>query len=445
MAHSLYILYSGGSVDLNSGNIRMLTQYVPRMGDGVSVTDSVELEFSGTSATDIQTAAQSVQKAMADAVRLTLNKSNAADKVYLHYKPEGIAKAYRTELMPASTKEWRLELDEDSLGKARWEDAFKVKGLLVWKRADWWEDASSYYLPLANVGGTFTAGTVTNHQNEAGTASFYVSISGGSITGDVATPAILHYTNLVNDAAKVGNLYVGQFVEGIKNTTPAPGTLIFEGTASADAGCSGGSYTALSFAGTVEASMISWTIPATNAYEGHRYKFIARFKDSFAFTDLYLKAKYEIGGAVLAETRWQLAAANEQLQVIGSMKLPPMRGTYTGGSVALYSKRAGGAGTVNFDYMAAIPQDGWRTYAPIGGLGYNQKLYDDPGNESLYTADLTTSEFTKTHYASEGEPVKLVPGVDNTLYFLHETTGGTADITRTAEIKIAYRPRRRLI
>ena len=441
MAHSLYIVYSGGTVNLNSGNIRMLTEYVPRMGDGDKVTDSVELEFSGTATSDIQAAVLGVQRAMADAVRFQNNKMG--DRVFVYHQPIGYASAYRSELVQANSKEWRLELDDDTMGKARWEDAFKVKGLLVWKRSDWWENPD--YTMLATTNALGAGGTVTNDQNEAGTASFYLAVAGTAITGDVASPVTIRYKNATNDAAEIGAVYIGHYAEGFSDT-PSADSLMFQGTATADAGCSGGAYTALSFAGTVEANMISWAIPSAEVYRGRSYKMIARFKDAPAFSDLYLKAKLMTGSSVIGETRWQLTTAGQQLQPIGSMKVMPQSGVQTAYSdvtLALYSKRAGGAGTINFDYLVAMPQDSWQSYSPISGLGYDETIVNIPTDNQFYSSGGGSAFFT--HFVDEGEPIKLVPGVDNTLYFLHSTTGGSATINRTSHVALVYHPRRRTI
>lgn len=444
MANSLYIVYSGGTVNLNSGNITMLTQYVPRMGDGSKVVDSVELDFSGTAVANIQTAVQSVNKAIGEAVRYTNSKTG--DKVYVYHQPNGYDTVYRSELMPASTKDWRLELDTDSMGKARWEDAYKVRGVLTWTRGDWWEKSTAVSVGGTNVMGT--AGTIINNQDEANTKSFYFSVDGANIAGDTPSPLYIQYKNTTNDAAEVGSVYIGQYVDGLY-AAPSPDNLMFQGTASADAGCSGGSYTALVFAGTVEESLISWTIASADDYRGRSYKMVARLKDTFAYTDLYLQAKVLSGSAVLGETRLKLADANQQLQIIGSLKLSPAANgntNYTDLSLALYSKRAGGGGTINLDYIAAIPQDGWRSYKAISGLAYNEEIYDNPVEDSFYTISAAPGNpAVFTHYVDEGDPLNLVPGVDNTIYFLHNTTGGTAPIDRTSLITLYHYPRRRTI
>jgi len=47
-----------------------------------------------------------------------------------------------------------------------------------------------------------------------------------------------------------------------------------------------------------------------------------------------------------------------------------------------------------------------------------------------------------THKVDEGEPLMLVPGVKNVLYFLQDDTDGAAEITRTGSVVVKIHPRR---
>jgi hypothetical protein len=445
MAHVLNIEYGGGTVNLNSGNIRMMEQYVPRTGNGVDVTDSVELEFSGTAVADLQTAIQSVEDVMAQAVEF--QQSGMGKRVFVVYQPDGAASASRSELIPANDSEWRLTLDSDSLSHARWMGTTKyVNGLLVWKRRDWWDGAETT-VALTNSNGTATTDPleIASHQDGAG-ADFYVEIAADQIAGSVKAPAILKFANTTDDANGVDNLYVGHFVASGSYEPPAGTALVMEGAGTADANCSGGEYAALSWADENETQLETWTIDSA-LYRARPYRMIARFQDDFAYTDLWLKVKLLSGATVIGETRWAQMSAGPCLQAIGNLKIPPFdhRAYVDLGdlTLALYSKRAAGAGTLNLDYLAALPLDSWRKYSAISGLPYGETLTDNPYDGTLVTDDGTDN--TVTHQVEEGAGVLLWPGDKQRLYFLHDLTDGTAPIGRTATVQVLYRPRRRTL
>jgi hypothetical protein len=108
--------------------------------------------------------------------------------------------------------------------------------------------------------------------------------------------------------------------------------------------------------------------------------------------------------------------------------------------VALYEKRAAGAGTLTLDFLAAIPQDSWRKFDAIVGLAYNETLVDNPVEDTLVTKYSTNYKIT--HKLTEGDAIMLQPGVKNVLYFLHDTATGTAPIARTANVVVKCHPRR---
>jgi hypothetical protein len=110
-------------------------------------------------------------------------------------------------------------------------------------------------------------------------------------------------------------------------------------------------------------------------------------------------------------------------------------------TLGLYEKRASGSGTLNLDYLFILPQDGWRKYGAITGLGYGETLVDDPVREVLYTDD-GTSGYKVTNKIEEGEGLMLRPGVKNYMYFLQMDTDGDAPIDRTANVVVKAHARR---
>jgi hypothetical protein len=160
-----------------------------------------------------------------------------------------------------------------------------------------------------------------------------------------------------------------------------------------------------------------------------------------------LKAKLLTGTTVIAETRWDLVDDGKELQVIGTLTIPPYGmgepidvGNLT---LGLYEKRAAGAGEIKLDYMILIPQDSWRKYSMIStGLAYNETMIDDPIRDVLLTEDVGGGTYKVTHRIEEGDPLMLRPGEKNVLYFLQDITSGEAPIDRTATVTIKAHARR---
>jgi len=325
----------------------------------------------------------------------------------------------------------------------RWRELKAVVRVVI-ERMPWWETVEPVTLDTSNSGGT--SGAIVNHQDATTGHDFYLEIADTAVPGGLPTPAIIEFKNTVDDARTVDNIYIGQFVESKPASLPTETTLVLEGSGSADAACSGGAYATLSWTGATENQLATWSLATT--FMGQRYyKLIARFRDTFAYTDLWLQARLLSGSLVLAQTRWEMMSASRALQLIGTLQIPPFRhGAYIdlgNLTVALYEKRAGGDGTINLDYIALLPQNGWRHYGAISGLAHDKILIDNPVDDYLVTNYITSYEVT--HMVEGGLPIMLKPGVKNILYFLHDTDTGTAPIARTATVTIKCHPRKRTI
>jgi len=200
----------------------------------------------------------------------------------------------------------------------------------------------------------------------------------------------------------------------------------------------------LSWADALENQIVNWQL-ASGAFRQKNYKVIARLKAAVAYSDLWLQAKLIMGTTVITETRWVLVNAGQELITIGSIQIPPFRfGTHIdlgNLTLALYEKKASGAGVLDLDYIATIPQDSWRRFGAITGLAYNETLIDDPVNDTLVTL-YSSSSHKITHKIDEGNPIMLQPGVKNVLYFLHDTTAGNSPIARTGNVVVKIHPRR---
>lgn len=465
MAHLLYIVYSGGTINLNSGNVRMLEQYVPRMGDGEKVVDGVELEFSGTAVTEIQTEMQKVHNALREAQAYQVDKTGSP--VYAYFQPNGYTEAWRTELKPYRTNDWKLTLDSDSMGKARWEDAYKVKGLLTWTRGDYWEGVEAQ-IPLTNANGTAnTAGlTIKNCGDGTGASPTKrdntVSISSASVSGDLPGATRLEITNTYNNAARNYTWWIGHNV----NSDPANFVHVIEAEDSTVSGGAGGTVVAnANYSGgeartevVYNSNFVSgysatykWALSTAilNAVRGNYVRAMARFTGTLSETTIWVKLQIILGATVIWDGP-QVLLSTLEIQELGSFRLPP----YLLKSGDLYPldlqmivvDTAGTADkTITLDSVELMPLDGWRKLGDAGyGQGYNVRIVDDGINDLIYTDSWSTAGKVG-NYIGYGEAIKLHPGKDQKLYFMWTYNGADALNDKTASVKLYYRPRRRTI
>ena len=423
------------TINFNAGGYKLLDGFYPHSGNlDQQVTESFDILIKGAGDGALVSMVQAVEQAL----EFAREHPSGPDGVWILFSPKD------TTLTAWQSRVSGGKLQQYPEMSIYWKNS-KVLVQIMVVRDPFWETTDPVTLLLTNRAATEAAsGNIVNHQDAGATDDLYIEIGADQVTGVLPTPAIIEYKNTVNDTVLVDHLTVGHFAASGANEPPTAGSLIFEGDVTADAACSGGTYAAMTWADALENALTSWTL-ASGAFRQKRYKIMVRMREAVAYTDLWLQARLMMGTTVLTETRWALVAAGDELITIGTIQIPPFKlGTHIdlgNLTIALYEKRAGGAGTFNLDYAAAIPQDSWRRFGAILGLAYNETLIDDPVNGTLVTA-YGAGSHKVTHIVDEGEPVLLKPGVKNVLYFLHDTTTGSAPIARTANVVVKIHPRR---
>jgi hypothetical protein len=412
-----------------------LDGYYPQPGEiGKQVTEAFDVMIKGSSDANLEALVRAIELALDFAKK----HPSGPDGVWVLFTANyGILTSWQSRITGGTL------LHNLNLSK-RWRD-LKVKAQVIIERAPFWESEDPVVLELTNRGGTDGADAdIVNHQDAGATDDLYVEIAADQVTGVLPTPAIIEYKNTVNDEVLVDHLSIGQFAASGNNEPPEAASLILEGSGTADTDCSGGEYDTETWEDDAENQLDTWTL-ASGDFRQRNYKVIVRLRDVTEYTDLWLKLKLLAGTTVLTETRWCLVAAGEALVMIGTLQIPPFRfGTHIDLgdlTIGLYEKRAAGAGTLTLDFIGLIPQDSWRKIGAIIGLAYDETLVDNPVEETLVT-QYGESSYKVTHKVDEGDPIMLQPGVKNVLYFLHDTTTGTAPIARTANVVVKCHPRR---
>ena len=437
MIHLSFEMRSGSGsirklIDFTAEGYLILDGYYPNESGEATVNDSFNLLVRGSDSDDLTEKIRAIELAL----KYASEHKSGPDGVWVMFAPQDGEDTWQSRIVNGT-------IFHDSRLSVRWKQQ-RSRVQVVIERNPYWETIEPVTLLVDNSAGEagLTA-DIVNHEDAGAGDDFYIEIDDDQVEGVLPTPAIIEFKNTVDSARTVENLYVAHFAASEPHNPPTASGLILEGTGESDAGCSSGTYKALSWSDENESQTASWSL-ATADLRQRYYKFVARFKDTFAYTDLWLKIKLLSGSDILAETRWALMSASKSLQVIGSIQIPPFRhGNYIdigNLTVGLYEKRAGGSGTANLDFLAMMPQDSWRKFGAISGLAYNETLMDNPVEETLVTA--SGANYKVTHMLDEGNPVMLQPGVKNVLYFLHDCDDGSAAIARTATVAVKCHPRR---
>jgi hypothetical protein len=434
MIHLSFEQRSSGTVvttiNFNTEGRTVMNSFTPQTAEVSPVVDAFDLYIKGSDAAGLQSLVREIE-ALLDFAK---KNPTGPEGVWVLYSPDSGQTAWHARLSGGA-------LLMDTRMGALWRES-KTRAQVVFERQHYWEAQAPVTLTLTNGAVTEqTAAPISNAQDAS--RELYVEIGADQVYGVLPTPAILEFENTKNDATLLDDLLVGVLQGDGASTPPTPGALVREGSGSADASCSGGSYAVLSWAVATETQLTTWTI-ASGSFLQKRYRAVARLQAPVVYTDLYLKAKLLAGTTVIAETRWSLVEAGDELVIIGSLNIPPYAlgeaidlGNIT---LALYEKHSTGSGTLNLDYILLMPQDSWRRYGAMTGMADGETLVDDPVREVLVTKYGTS--YKVTHKIEEGKPLMLRPGVKNFLYFLQQDTDGDAPIARTASVTVKAHPRR---
>lgn len=283
----------------------------------------------------------------------------------------------------------------------------------------------------------------------------YVDIASSSITGVLPTPVRLRLTNSYNVAADLETVWIGQ------NWRSSPLSMVYyletedsaTGSNTANAGASSGQYRIYDVT-TTETALTTWSLSSAQmtASKGAYFRLIAKFFDGTDITKVEYRIRLLYGTDILWDSGIfsfddTYEATDRVMREFCTMQLPPyFTESQTPPAITLQLSAVSTTGsteTIKLDYIEMLPLDGWRKLVSTSGVAYESILVDDGIDNMSY--QLVASQIVNDIYA-EGVPVMLVPGKDTRLYFMmHSITDDTAEIVRTASIRIYYRPRVRTI
>ena len=321
-------------------------------------------------------------------------------------------------------------------------------------RLNYWEGTETQ-IKISTGSGASTLEPVTIYNHDDGGAGHenWVKLAGDDLGAmDLPGPARIEIANTLDQLGYgMRDIYIAH---NARETAALQATLVTclqgedcnGGSGTDDGSCSNGHYQACAWSGTTETKLIDWTVDSSN-YRGNLFRFLLRLRDHTDYTDLWVKLKLLGGTTVIVETPPVLVTPGDELIELPILRIPPYLSVdkdYADLVLALYVRRyTAGDHTLNVDYLYLLPAEGWRKLKQLWQpISYPAKI-TDYGRQGYLVSDWAAGEYTD--HVGLGDPIMLLPGKTQRLYFAWDVEGGTAPIAGTAGIKVWVNKRRRNI
>lgn len=309
--------------------------------DHDNVADTIVAHLTGGT-TAVRAAVQQLERLFDHACRY---QEPGVLPVYFKFRPDSAEGWYRSQVLSG-----RALYDKDALNSEWLGGSFTVT--TIFTRRFYFENNTETELLLMASGdaspGATGGKTVTNHDDSG--HHNWLQIAAGQVIGSLPPTCRLEMTNA--SGGTLGKLYVSHEVEiGAANLQ-----AVYEGESATplannvDATSSNGNFNRLTWPGTAETDIATWTIAAAEntKIRGRWLRVLARFANTLAYTDLYLRLKLLSGTVVVWQGEKQVMSATNSLQEIGALPIPPRMGEGAVGplSLVLQATRLG-AGAIN--------------------------------------------------------------------------------------------------
>ncbi len=339
----------------------------------------------------------------------------------------------------------------DAGSSDRLHGAQTIKLLLT--RMDYWEGVE-LSAPLSNHNGSgVTSGLqIENHQDDD--HQNYVDVDAGNLSGDLPAPCRLEMQHVETSPERhITDLWMGFYLD----SNHQPPQVILEGEEANTAPgssvitnplASGGFHRRISWETAGEVELCCWMLPSSllQALAGRTLMPLVRFASPPSPANLWLQLRVNTGwGMPTHQTEWMLLKPGIGLQELPAVALPPWSlpgdGEPAPLSFSIHGTRStAGACTLDLDFVQLTPTDCWRKFTSVVPLAYGSSLVDDLPRRLCYTTSLAGEMATHT---AAGEPLIIWRGRKQRIYILHSP--GEMYIDTRMQVKVAYRPRRRVL
>ncbi len=405
-----------------------------------SVAEQAELICKGTTAANIRTALNNVER-LCEAARRRYVSSKGV-RVYVEYKPVDGDSLFRSELYGG-----RLVYSEEPGARRFGDTSPAIKVAFVFERAPWWE-GPEVELQLSAQGQAEAAGgrRITNNGIDN-----WVQVAAGQVLGTEPAPVRIRLTNDTGASQSYRDFYIGV------NAFASPSTFVgvHQGEAAligsgsvADGSSSNGFHRTFNVLST-EQPLATWVLTASEMTSGGRWcRMIARLANYDFTKRVRLRpAIYDFAGI---STLWEGTqvwlsdyAGVVALYDLGSVPVPPGAWSSEYAPVQIGIKaQADSNTTVSLDYIQVVPMDGYRHVTQVG---YN---VSDGAAVEVNEDDNAAYYWSGTQrwplHVMTGPGLKLWPNVTQRIFVLHDE-GAASAIANTFSVQMWHRPRRAVI
>lgn len=401
-----------------------------------NVVESFEIRLFGLTREQQLTRIRNLEMLFRSAERY--QRFRTGSPVYIRLRPDGQTAVFRSEILTG-----QVDWVEEALGLDWAASQFRV--FVSFERRYFWESEAETEIPIrsAFTGGNYVTGgaAVQNPGTSGGASRNWVELQGSSVTGSLPSAIRLRVRNdssVPIARMMVGTAYgsFGDFVlEGESSTFRANTQwTVYDSSA-----MSGGQYIYGQVGGT-----LGWNLPAAKLSEfgGKTCRVFVRL---FSAGGFFLRAALRQNFATEQTATPQVFVPDPgySLAELGAIRIPPwspLSIPYQSGTITLES--SGDAGKfIGVDFVAFLPQDGYRMYATRGGVFVHQNYFLNDDRGRSYVTSANDAELVGEMPAF-GNPLLLWPGRNARLYFLWVGWTGYPDPYAQATVQIFYRERR---
>jgi hypothetical protein len=450
MAHILAIKRGATTTTLTSGSYTMV--YTPQNAGEYSdyVTENITINVTAATPEALQAAIGALNTEFRLASEY--KEKRFGSPAYLSFQPQGYTTAMRSQLVGGAAA-----LSGGIMGGEWANSSTDVE--VSWTRQNFWEDENPTTATLWNNSGSWTTTGSASNAYDATRDNWVLVVTtvGGDLPADMSMT--LKNTNSSDSTtAYVEDVYIGagnhdpsQYkYEGENAVNVATSSAV---TGSGLASCSNGSYVNWSWSGTAEYNPMYWSVPSgsATAYSGKYYNLFVCFTEApSADCDVKFRLSYAVGTATAGETAWVPLSSTKCLQYIATMKIPPYALTDTAAALNLelwLRSSTSGTHTMKLDFVGIMPTEGgFRRLIPLNS-GYsliwlNRYITDDGFIEAVTSYNAAAQSFVS--HTGKGK-LTLIPGQANYLYLLTSKSDHTALPSRTFNVVLSFRAKRRVL
>jgi hypothetical protein len=435
MSFQLTMTYESTTLDFQAAGYKLKDGFFPAAPSDTEtpVAERFDLIVTGSSTSDLASKVSAITQALDYARRWNVGPIGA----WLNFSPD-------------SSATWRTRVTDgyialDAKLDPRWRQNKAVVSVVL-EHLPYWE-GPEVQVPLTNGNGSQNTNGLNVYNSNDGSGNSpnihqnYAEISAGSVGGNLPAACRIEMTNQYNISYGVSWIWMAHNVYA----DPANFQHYIPGASAAYP--SGGASQSLTWTGDTQQLIARWTLNTAylNSALGRWFKVLA-VTNTYSLYGIWLQAKitYPSGSPLTVVGSGQETALTDgmPLQDIGTIQIPPWltaAGNLEAVDLCIYARKTGG-GSMNFNYLQITPLDSYRILRPRGyELSYQQKLVDDSINNYLYLDDPSGKA---GYYTAVGDPIKLIPGKLQRLYFLQMGSSGDILAARSIMTKLFYRPRR---